>query len=84
MKVKTVVLERMGGKRKVLERSIFIAVVAHVVNIIFGAVLPFVLGFYFARTQNLLFFLFFIAAIFFEVRIDYKGDTVKLNIMRLF
>lgn len=83
MKVKTVVLERLGHRR-VMERSIFIAVVAHVVNIIFGAVLPFILGFYFARTQNLLFFIFFVAAIFFEVRIDYRGDTVKFNILRLF
>jgi preprotein translocase subunit SecG len=42
-----------------------------------------VVGFYFARTENLLFFLFFVLAIFLELRIDYKGDTVKFKVLRL-
>jgi hypothetical protein len=82
MKVLTVVQERLPH-RKVQERSIFIAVIVHILNIIFSVILPFVLGFYFARTENLLFFLFFVLAIFLELRIDYKGDTVKFKVLRL-
>jgi hypothetical protein len=82
MKVKTVVLERIGG-RKVIERSIFIAVVSHVVNISVGIILPFIMGFYFARTQHLAFFIVFIVIMFFEFRIEYKGDTLTYKIMRL-
>jgi hypothetical protein len=82
MRVKTVVQERIPH-RKITERSIFIAVMIHIINIIFSVILPFVMGFYFARTENMLFFLFFIIAVFIEVRMEYKGDTVKLKILRL-
>jgi hypothetical protein len=83
MKVKTVVLERVGG-RKIIEKSIFVAIVVHLMNIISGVILPFIMGFYFARTQNLLFFLYFLFAIFLEFRMEYKGETLKIRIMRLF
>lgn len=82
MRVKTVVQERLPH-RKITERSIFIAVMVHIINIIFSVILPFILGFYFARTENMLFFIFFIVAIFIEIRMEYKGDTVKLKILRL-
>lgn len=83
MRVKTVVLERLG-RRRVVERNLFILTVTHTFNIIFGAVLPFIIGFYFARTENFMFFLFFALALFFEIRLEYKGETIKLKVMRLF
>lgn len=82
MKFKTVIDRRVPLRRP--KHSRLITVVVLVVNTVSTVILPFSIGFYFARSGNFLFFVAFLFLLIFEFRLEYHKDTIKFKFTRAF
>jgi hypothetical protein len=51
--------------------------------VVINDILPFLFGYYFAVTQNIIFLLFFILSIVFSPEIDFDKTTIKLRMKRV-
>lgn len=64
------------------QKSNLIAVVVLLIDLVFNPILPFVVGFYFAYTTNMLYLLAFFFLIAFQFKIDYHDDKITIKIIR--
>lgn len=81
MKVKTVIEDRFP-KRKIKSADRIIWIFSLVAETGINTMLPFAFGFYFARTESLIFLLLFFINILFHVKITKKGKGLELRITR--
>jgi len=76
MKVRTVIERRLEVTPRKKSQNEIIIVAVIMLNMVFGTVLPFVVGFYYGFTKHILFFSLFILLMFMGIRFDYdkKGE----------
>lgn len=82
MKVQTVLLSKIP--KKIPKRSMWVMILALLIELVFNNLLPFMLGVYFAMTQNVIFFGIFIFMLLFNVKIDFTKDKMEIKIIRGF
>lgn len=75
-------------KKKILEKGIKLNPYLHLTfimaDLVLNTFIPFIVGFYFAYTKNLIFLLFFIILMFFNIRIEIVNDDIEVKIIRGF
>ena len=79
MKFETIVKGKIQSDKN---DSKLVTLIVLILNTVTTALLPFVVGFYFARTGNLMFFVVFLFMLLIEIRLEYQGGTITLKISR--
>lgn len=80
MKLRTVIENKEYNLKKKVPK-IIIAIMM-MVEMFFNNILPFVLGFYFAFTRNIIFLVAWMITLFFHIRFDIKGENINIKIIR--
>lgn len=83
VKFKTVIEPRLKTTKKAGGKESIMVVVATILNLIFGTMLPFLVGFYFGVTSNFYLLAVFIVMLLFDVRFEATHNgTIKIMIIR--
>lgn len=83
MKVKAVIEPRIKAPKKAKEQTKVLIVVATTLNLIFGTMIPFILGFYFCFTTNWWILAIFIVWLLFDLRFEVKTDgSINIKLIR--
>jgi len=82
MQIRTVVRERIKGKKPKTTLEKIIVVILYVSESVINTFLPFVSGFYLAVTHQLFWLIPFIFLVVFNLRIEYKNRLIKIKFVR--
>lgn len=82
MRFKTIMETKDKHNHKLPNNNMLIMVMVYILNLMFSFMLPFAIGFYLCETNNPLLFLALFIFLFVEISLEYKGNTVKLKILR--
>lgn len=80
MKIETVIIKQ--PERRIQRRPTYIVVFLAMFNMISTVLLPFTIGFYLARTNQLYWLIPLGVLLFFEGKIEYVNGTFKFKIFR--
>jgi F0F1-type ATP synthase assembly protein I len=80
-KVITVIEDRFKFRRPE-KRNIYFKWLVVMANFISGFMLPFVIGYYTAKTRNLFFFILFLILIFIDIQFSYTNNVLRVSIAR--
>jgi len=85
MKIKIINLDERievpQKKRNITDKFILASLL--VCQIFFNTVLPFTLGYFFFQTNSIIFFLFMLILVFFNIQIEYnKEGEIKIKVVR--
>ena len=84
MKIETVIRKRVPENRgkRFRRRKKYMVAILLTSEIILNTFVPFMSGFYFAYYQNLFWLFLLLLSIIFKVDINYRGETLKIKIIR--